>query len=45
MRNKHSHPLIYMRGLKSDDLRAMEDFLYFGVANVDQACKTTWTLS
>ena len=45
MRNKHSDPLIYMRGLKSDDLRAMEDFLYFGVANVDQACKTTWTLS
>ena len=36
MRNKHSHPLIYMRGLKSDDLVAMVDFLYFGAANVDQ---------
>ena len=36
MRNKHSHPLIYMRGLKSDDLIAMVDFLYCGEANVDQ---------
>ena len=36
MRNKHSHPLIYMRGLKSDDLKAMVDFLYCGEANVDQ---------
>ena len=35
-RNKHSHPLIYMRGVKSDDLVAMVDFLYFGEANVYQ---------
>ena len=35
-RNKHSHPLIYMRGVKSDDLLAMVDFLYFGEANVFQ---------
>ena len=33
-RNKHPHPLIYMRGLKSEDLVAMIDFLYFGEANV-----------
>ena len=34
--NKHSHPLIYMRlrGVKSDDLSAMVDFLYFGEANI-----------
>ena len=35
-RNKHPHPLIYMRGLKSEDLVTMIDFLYFGEANVYQ---------
>ena len=35
-RNKHQHPLIYMRGLKSEDLVAMIDFLYCGEANVYQ---------
>ena len=33
-KNKHSNPMIYMRGLKSDDLVAMVDFLYFKEANV-----------
>ena len=27
--NKHNHPMIYMRGLKSDNLLAILDFLYF----------------
>ena len=35
-KNKHSHPLIYTRGLKAEDLVAMVDFLYFGEANVNQ---------
>ena len=35
-RNQHSHPLIYMRGLKSEDLIAIIDFLYYGEANVSQ---------
>ena len=35
-RSKHPHPLIYMRGLKSEDLLAIVDFLYFGEANVFQ---------
>ena len=35
-RNKHPHPLIYMRGVKSDDLLAIIDFLYRGEANVFQ---------
>ena len=35
-KNKHPHPLIYMRGLKSEDLVAMIDFLYYGEANVYQ---------
>ena len=35
-RNKHPHPLIYMRGLKSEDLLAIIDFLYLGEASVFQ---------
>ena len=34
--NKHSHPLIYMRGVNLDDLTAIVDFLYYGEANVYQ---------
>ena len=34
--NKHPHPLIYMRGIKSDELSAIVDFLYTGEANVYQ---------
>ena len=33
---KHPHPFIYMRGLRSDDLVAIMDFLYCGEANVLQ---------
>ena len=35
-RNRHPHPLIYMRGMRSDDLLAIVDFLYCGEANVYQ---------
>ena len=35
-RNKHAHPMIYMRGIKFDDLLAIIDFLYYGEANVNQ---------
>ena len=35
-RNKHPHPLIFMRGVKFDDLSAIVDFLYRGEANVYQ---------
>ena len=35
-RNKHPHTLIFMRGLKSEDLVAMIDFLYHGEANIYQ---------
>ena len=34
--NKHSHPLIYMRGLQSKDLFVILDFLYCGEASVYQ---------
>ena len=35
-KNKHPHSMIYMRGLKTDALVAMVDFLYYGEANVNQ---------
>jgi hypothetical protein len=35
-RNKHPHPLIYMRGMKADALVAVVDFLYYGEANIYQ---------
>jgi hypothetical protein len=35
-RNKHPHPLIYMRGMKADVLVAVVDFLYYGEANIYQ---------
>ena len=33
-RNKHSHPLIYMKGMKSEELKALLDFVYNGEANI-----------
>ena len=35
-RSKHTHPLIYMRGVKSDDLLAIVDFIYHGETNIEQ---------
>ena len=35
-KNKHPHPLVYMRGMKINDLIAVVDFLYRGEANVAQ---------
>ena len=35
-KNKHFHPLKYMRGLKSETLLSIVDFLYLGEANVLQ---------
>ena len=35
-KNKHPHPLIYLRGFQSKDLVSILDFLYFGEANVYQ---------
>ena len=35
-KNKHAHPLIHMRGIKSEDMSAILDFLYCGEANIFQ---------
>ena len=34
--NKNPHPLIYMRGMKSEDLVAIVDFLYYGEAEIEE---------
>ena len=34
--NKHSHPLILMRGLKYEDLLALVDFFYYGEVNISE---------
>ena len=36
LRNNHTHPLIYMRGMKYDELVAIVDFLYYGEADIYQ---------
>ena len=35
-RNKHPHPGIYMKGVRSEDLVAIRDFLYQGETSVCQ---------
>ena len=35
-RNKHSHPLIYMRGLKAGHMLAIVDFIYHGETKIFQ---------
>ena len=35
-RNKHSHPLIYMKGMKGNELTAVIDFIYYGEAKVSE---------
>jgi len=35
-KDKHSHPLIYMRGIKAKELLAMVDYMYHGQVNVYQ---------
>ena len=35
-KNRHPHPLIFMKGVKFEDLLAIVDFLYCGEANVYQ---------
>jgi hypothetical protein len=34
--NKNFHPMIYMRGLKSKNMVAIVDFIYYGEANIYQ---------
>ena len=46
-RNKHPHPLIYMRGLKSEDLLAIIDLKSMISCTLERQMfsKKTWTLS
>ena len=36
-RNAHQHPLIYMKGVTSSDLKAVMNYIYYGEANVLKA--------
>ena len=36
-RNAHQHPLIYMKGVTSSELKAVMNYVYYGEANVPQA--------
>jgi len=35
-RNQHSHPLIYMKGIKRKSIEAILDFIYYGEVNVEE---------
>ena len=35
-RNKHSHPMIYMRGIRANDMEDILDFIYLGEASIYQ---------
>ena len=35
-KNKHSHPLIYMKGVRTMDLISVMDFMYYGEVNILQ---------
>ena len=35
-RNRHNHPLIYLKGVKLENLQAVMDFIYYGETNVTQ---------
>ena len=35
-RNKHSHPLLYLKGVRYPDLVALIDFIYYGSVNIAQ---------
>ena len=36
-KNPHSHPLIYLKGIKASDVEAVLKFIYHGEVNVEQA--------
>ena len=40
--NRHPHPLVYMKGIKSEDLVAMVDCFYKGEANVQSFLALHW---
>ena len=36
-KNSHSHPLIYLKGIKSSDLEAVLNYIYHGEVNIEEA--------
>ena len=43
-KNKHPHPLLYLKGFQSKDFTSILDFLYFGEANVCELAKDFTTV-
>merc|ERR1740137_486013 len=43
-RNPHAHPLIYLKGVKIEDMRALIDFMYLGQTKVCQEDVQTFLL-
>ena len=41
-KNPHSHPLIYLKGIKASDVEAVLKFIYQGEVNVEQANLNTF---
>ena len=45
-RNRHNHPLIYLKGVKLENLQAVMDFIYYGETNVTTLTHfSTWQRS
>ena len=41
-KNPHSHPLIYLKGIKSTDVEAVLNYMYHGEVNVEEANLSTF---
>ena len=41
-KNPHSHPLIYLKGIKSSDVEAVLNYMYHGEVNVEEANLSTF---
>ena len=41
-KNSHSHPLIYLKGIKSSDVEALLNYMYHGEVNVEEANLSTF---
>ena len=41
-KNPHSHPLIYLKGIKSSDVEAVLNYMYHGEVNIEEANLSTF---
>ena len=43
-RNPHAHPLLYLKGIKHEDVEAVLNFMYHGEVNIAQAQLSSFLL-